>query len=93
MTPTNISFANLDTYASQGFNTISIVPDGGLPDQSYPVEELKQYWDRMDELNLFNIYEMRFAFQNSTRINEQVELWRNRTTLLMWYTGKLLINC
>lgn len=90
VTPTNISFANLDTYASQGFNTISIVPDGGLPDQSYPVEELKQYWDRMDELNLFNIYEMRFAFQNSTRINEQVELWKNRTTLLMWYTGELL---
>ncbi|KAG4441424.1 hypothetical protein IFR05_003111 [Cadophora sp. M221] len=87
VTPSNISFTNLDTYAAQGFNTINIVPDGGLPDQSYPIAELRQYWDRMNELNLFNVYDMRFAFQNSTRINEQVELWKNRTTLLMWYTA------
>jgi hypothetical protein len=85
VTPSNISLANLDMYASQGFNTINIVPDGGLPDQSYPVSELEQYWDRMDELNLFNVYDMRFVFQNTTRINEQVALWKNRTTLLSWY--------
>jgi hypothetical protein len=86
VSPSNISFTNLDIYSSQGFNTINIVPDGGLPDQSYPIAELEQYWDRMDELNLFNLYDMRFAFQNSTRISEQVALWKNRTTLLMWYT-------
>lgn len=87
VTPSNISFTNLDTYSFQGFNIINIVPDGGLPDQSYPTAELAFYWDRMDELNLFNVYDMRFAFQNSTRINEQVEMWKNRTTLLMWYTA------
>ena len=87
VSPSNISFTHLDTYASQGFNTINIVPDGGLPDQSYPLAELEQYWDRMDELNLFNIFDMRFAFQNSTRISEQVAQWQNRTTLLMWYTA------
>ena len=41
----------------------------------------------MDELNLFNLFDMRFAFQNTTRINEQVALWKNRTTLLSWYTA------
>jgi hypothetical protein len=87
VSPSNISFTNLDTYASQGFNTINIVPDGGLPDQSYPVTELEQYWDHMDQLNLFNLFDMRFAFQNKTRINEQVALWKNRTTLLSWYTA------
>lgn len=87
LTPSNISFTNLDAYAELGFNSINIVPDGGSPEQSYPTEELEQYWDRMDELNLFNVYDMRFAFQNSTRINDQVSLWKNRTTLLMWYTG------
>lgn len=87
ITPSNTSLTNLEVYAAQGFNTINIVPDGGLPDQSYPVASLSQYWDKMDELNLFNIYDMRFAFQNSTRIAEQVELWQNRTTLLMWYTA------
>lgn len=85
--PSNTDFTNLDTYASQGFNTISIVPDGGLPDQSYPTAELAHNWDHMDALNLFNIYELRFAFQNATRIREQVALWQHRTTLLMWYTA------
>ncbi|CZR61305.1 uncharacterized protein PAC_11201 [Phialocephala subalpina] len=87
VSPSNFSLTGLDTYASQDFNTINIVPDGGLPDQSYPTASLSQYWDRMDELNLFNIYDMRFAFMNSTRISEQVALWQNRTTLLMWYTA------
>lgn len=76
VSPSNISFTNLDTYASQGFNTINIVPDGGLPNQSYPITELEKYWDRMDALNLFNLYDMRFAFQNTTRINEQVAFGR-----------------
>jgi hypothetical protein len=87
VTPSNFNTTNLDTYASQDFNAINIVPDGGLPDQSYPTASLSQYWDRMDELNLFNIYDMRFAFMNSTRISTQVDLWKNRTTLLMWYTA------
>ncbi|RFU34974.1 hypothetical protein B7463_g1382, partial [Scytalidium lignicola] len=87
VTPDNVSFSNLDTYKNVGLNSINIVPDGGLPDQSYPTAQLEEYWDRMDELNLFNVYDMRFAFMNETRIEEQVTLWKNRTTLLMWYTG------
>lgn len=87
VTPGNVSLSNLEAYAALGFNTINVVPDGGLPDQSYPIEQLQQYWDKMDELNLFNIYDMRFIFQNSTRISEQVSLWKNRTTLLSWYTA------
>ncbi|CAG8948700.1 hypothetical protein HYFRA_00001821 [Hymenoscyphus fraxineus] len=87
VTPAVFNLTNLNTYAELGFNTINIVPDGGLPDQSYPVESLAKYWDRMDELNLLNIYDMRFAFQNSTRIEEQVALWKDRESLLMWYTA------
>lgn len=87
VTPAVFNLTNLNTYAAQGLNTINIVPDGGLPDQSYPVESLGKYWDRMDELNLFNIYDMRFAFMNSTRIEEQVVLWKDRSSLLMWYTA------
>jgi len=87
VTPSNISFENLDAYMAQGFNNINIVPDGGRPDQAYPIDELRIYWDHMDEVNLFNVYDLRFAYQNSTRINDQVEMWKNRTTLLMWYTA------
>ena len=87
VTPNNVSLTNLNAYAALGFNTINIVPDGGTPEQSYPTAQLEEYWDEMDRLNLFNIYDMRFGFQNSTRINDQVPLWMNRTTLLSWYTG------
>jgi hypothetical protein len=87
VTPSNMSLVNLDTYVAQGFNTINIVPSGVGPDQSYPTGQLEQYWDRMDELNLLNIYDMRFSFQNATQVNDQVQLWKNRTSLLMWYTA------
>ncbi|QSZ31400.1 hypothetical protein DSL72_000965 [Monilinia vaccinii-corymbosi] len=87
VTPSNLSLTNLEAYAALGFNTINIVPDGGLPDQSYPTDQLREYWNKMDELNLFNVYDMRFTFQNSTSISEQVALWQNRTTLLSWYTA------
>ncbi|EHK98582.1 hypothetical protein M7I_5607 [Glarea lozoyensis 74030] len=87
LTPSTFDLTHLNTYAAQGFNTINIVPDGGRPDQAYPIDSLSKYWDRLDELNLFNIYDMRFAFQNSTRISDQVALWKDRTSLLMWYTA------
>lgn len=87
VTPSStFNLSGLNTYASQGFNFLNIVPDGGTPDQSYGAN-LDLYWDRMGELNLFNAYDMRFAFQNSTRITDQVEMWKNRSTLLMWYTA------
>ncbi|PBP15699.1 hypothetical protein BUE80_DR013421, partial [Diplocarpon rosae] len=87
LTPSDINMEHLQAYAAQGFNTISIVPDGGLPEQTYPVAEFAQYWDQMDALNLFNVYEFRFAFQDPARLSAQVEQWKNRTTLLMWYTA------
>ncbi|KAM3068640.1 hypothetical protein ACMFMG_011163 [Clarireedia jacksonii] len=87
VTPNNVSLANLEAYAALGFNTINIVPDGGLPEQSYLTAQLEQYWNKMDELNIFNLYDMRFTFQNSTRILDQVGRWMNRTTLLSWYTA------
>ncbi|KAH6664935.1 hypothetical protein B0J14DRAFT_630374 [Halenospora varia] len=87
VTPSNLALTGLQTYKSLGYNAINIVPDGGLPDQSYPVESLRTYWNEMDRLGLWNIYDMRFAFQNSTRIEEQVRRWKDRETLLMWYTA------
>jgi hypothetical protein len=83
---TNISFEHLNTYSAQGFNAINVVPDGSGPDSSFP-PTLAQYWDRMDELNLLNIYDMRYSYRNATQVNDQVSMWKNRTSLFMWYTG------
>jgi hypothetical protein len=41
----------------------------------------------MDELNLLNIYDMRYSYRNTTQVSDQVAMWKNRTSLLMWYTG------
>lgn len=87
VTPSNISYANLDTYVAQGFNAINIVPGGVGPDDSFDNAQLELYWNRMDELNLLSIYDMRYSFQNATQVGDQVALWSNRTTLLMWYTA------
>ncbi|KAH8653165.1 hypothetical protein BGZ60DRAFT_419646 [Tricladium varicosporioides] len=87
VTPSNLSLSGLQTYKSLGYNAINIVPDGGLPDQGYPTESLRAYWNEMNRLELWNIYDMRFAFQNSTRIHDQVALWSHQPTLLSWYTA------
>lgn len=81
------NLTTLNTYIAQGNNYLNIVPDGGTPDQSYSYDSLNQYWDRMDEANLFNIYNLQFAWQNATRITTQVEMFKNRSTLLMYYTA------
>jgi hypothetical protein len=86
VTPSNISLDHLNTYAAQGFNAINVVPDGSGPDSSFP-PTLATYWDRMDELNLLNIYDMRYSYRNTTQVSDQVAMWKNRTSLLMWYTG------
>lgn len=83
--PTNINSTYLHTYADLGFNSILIVPDAGAPDQTYNSTELQIYWDIMDEINLLNIYSLQFAYQNRTRIENQVNLWKNRNTLFSYH--------
>ncbi|TQS38106.1 hypothetical protein Golomagni_01396 [Golovinomyces magnicellulatus] len=83
--PTTINFTYLDLYTSLGFNSILIVPDGGAPEQSYDYTTLQKYWDKMDDMNLFNIYSLQFAYQNSTRIETQVNMWKNRSSLFSYH--------
>ncbi|RKF58775.1 putative glycoside hydrolase subgroup catalytic core protein [Golovinomyces cichoracearum] len=83
--PTIIDFTYLDIYTSVGFNSILIVPDGGAPEQSYNYTTLQKYWDKMDVMNLFNIYSLQFAYQNSTRIETQVNMWKDRSSLFSYH--------
>ncbi|KHJ30294.1 putative glycoside hydrolase subgroup catalytic core protein [Erysiphe necator] len=83
--PTTINFTYLRSYADLGFNMILIVPDGAAPEQSYNDQELQIYWDAMDEMNLLNIYSLQFAYQNQTRIETQVNMWKNRNTSFSYH--------
>ncbi|KAF8841646.1 hypothetical protein BDN67DRAFT_500043 [Paxillus ammoniavirescens] len=43
--------------------------------------------DRMQEVGLYLMYDMRFTYMNSTSVTEQVNSLKNRPNLLLWYTG------
>jgi hypothetical protein len=74
---------NLYAYQDAGMTSINLVPD----DTTFDYATLDQYWDMMDEINLLNIYDMRYTYTNTTSVTDQVNMFKNRTTLLMWYTG------
>ncbi|KAH8799477.1 hypothetical protein F5884DRAFT_812326 [Xylogone sp. PMI_703] len=70
-------------YQDYGMTSINLVPD----DTTFNYNTLNEYWDIMDEINLLNMYDMRYTFTNITFVEEQVTMFHNRTSLLMWYTG------
>ncbi|KAI9431205.1 hypothetical protein H4582DRAFT_2204099 [Lactarius indigo] len=43
--------------------------------------------DKMEELGLWLMYDMRWDYMNSTSVTEQVTSLRNRTNLLLYYTA------
>lgn len=43
--------------------------------------------DRMQEVGMYLMYDMRFTYMNNTSVMEQVLSIKNRPNLLLWYTG------
>ncbi|KZT56878.1 hypothetical protein CALCODRAFT_435102 [Calocera cornea HHB12733] len=43
--------------------------------------------DRMEQLGLWLMYDMRWTYTNDSSVTEQVNSLKNRTNLLVWYTG------
>ncbi|ORY58380.1 uncharacterized protein BCR38DRAFT_72427 [Pseudomassariella vexata] len=76
----NVSNANVEAYASKGFNAINPVADFTDGNMTLTI-------DRMDELNLLFQYDMRNSFQNLTSVAEQVPLVKDHPSLLTWYTA------
>ncbi|CAD6505335.1 BgTH12-00826 [Blumeria graminis f. sp. triticale] len=83
--PSSVDYSHLETYAKLGFNTINIVPDGATPEQTYDPGVLTKYWDKLDQLNMFNIFNLQFAYQNSSRIEAQVNMWKDRSSLYSYH--------
>jgi len=48
---------------------------------------LEQVVDRMQEVGMYLMYDMRWTYMNSTSVTEQVNALKNRPNLLLWYTG------
>ncbi|KKY20917.1 putative glycoside hydrolase subgroup catalytic core [Phaeomoniella chlamydospora] len=78
---------NADTFLAAGYNFIHFVPDDSKPLEPFTKPDFNLFLDRMDEIGLYLIYDMRGTYQNSTLLNSQVSQYKNRTCLLMWYTA------
>ncbi|KAG8748415.1 hypothetical protein FRC10_005962 [Ceratobasidium sp. 414] len=71
----------LDEIKQQGFNLVHPSPVFGN------TTGLELVLDRMEELGLWLIYDMRWDYQNLTNVRAQVEAVKKRKNLLAWYTA------
>ncbi|VDB87163.1 unnamed protein product [Peniophora sp. CBMAI 1063] len=71
----------VEILAEQGFNMIHPVP-------TYDNHTaLLQLIDKMEELGLWMMYDMRWTYMNLTDVSDEVSPLRSRTNVLTWYTG------
>ncbi|KAH9969446.1 hypothetical protein BGW80DRAFT_1229704 [Lactifluus volemus] len=71
----------LEEIKSQGLNVVHPIP---------PFDNLTAFnlmVDKMEELGLWLMYDMRWDYMNSTAVTEQVMSLRNRSNLLLYYTA------
>ncbi|KAL8280729.1 hypothetical protein RQP46_006733 [Phenoliferia psychrophenolica] len=77
---TNLSV--LDEMKANGINVVHPIPPFGSE------SALTRVLDKMEELGLWLMYDMRYSYSNATaRRAAEVELIRTRSNLLLWYTG------
>lgn len=81
------SLSNVQKFKDDGYNIIHLVPNAGLANEAFNFTELSAFLDKMDEVGLWLMYDMRWTYQNLTAVSEQVNLLKNRKSLLLWYTG------
>jgi len=81
------SLSTLTTFKDQGYNIIHIVPDEALSNEAFPFDEFSFYLDKMDELGLWLMYDMRWTYKNLSSVQSQVESINSRKSMLLWYTG------
>ncbi|KAI9459375.1 hypothetical protein HD554DRAFT_1621306 [Boletus coccyginus] len=74
------NFSVIDELKEQGFTIIHPLPP------SDNLTALDLVIDRMQEVGLYLMYEMR-DYTNSTAVTEQVNIIKSRPNLLLWYTA------
>ncbi|KAJ3785302.1 hypothetical protein GGU10DRAFT_355280 [Lentinula aff. detonsa] len=76
---TNLSIPSV--LKEQGFTVVHPVPDFDN------ITVLDEVLDKMQEVGLWLMYDMRNTYQNSTSVTEQVNHIKSRPNLLLWYTA------
>ncbi|KAH7890176.1 hypothetical protein F5I97DRAFT_1965248 [Phlebopus sp. FC_14] len=76
---TNLSVIN--ELKDQGFTVIHPVPTFDN------MTALDEVLDRMQEVGMYLMYDMRLSYMNATSVTEQVNAIKNRPNVLLWYTA------
>ncbi|KIP02361.1 hypothetical protein PHLGIDRAFT_130785 [Phlebiopsis gigantea 11061_1 CR5-6] len=71
----------LNELKDQGFTVVHPIPTFDN------LTALDLVLDRMQELGLYLMYDMRWTYMNDTSLTEEVNRIKNRPNLLLWYTG------
>ncbi|KAJ7721036.1 hypothetical protein B0H16DRAFT_1603583 [Mycena metata] len=71
----------LDQLKAQGFTIVHPVPTFG------DLKALAKVLDRMEELGLFLIYDMRHTYNDPAALAAEVNMIKHRPNLLLWYTA------
>lgn len=77
--------ANQTAFANLGYNIVHPTPGGGpIP---FEPDKFEKFLDKIDELGLWLMYDMRWTFKNLTLVTSQIQSLKARKSILLWYTG------
>ncbi|KAI4104472.1 MAG: hypothetical protein L6R37_003215 [Teloschistes peruensis] len=76
---------HLRQFSDLGYNILHIVPGGqGI---GYDLHQLDLWFDEAEKLGLWIMFDMRWTYQDNDYVRIQVERYRRRTNMLLWYTA------
>ncbi|KAL9579559.1 MAG: hypothetical protein Q9212_005036 [Teloschistes hypoglaucus] len=76
---------HLKQFSNMGYNILHIVPGGqGI---GYNLHQLDLWFDEAEKLGLWIMFDMRWTYQNNDYVRIQVERYRRRKNMLLWYTA------
>ncbi|KAL9024435.1 MAG: hypothetical protein Q9196_006519, partial [Gyalolechia fulgens] len=79
------SSGNMKKFKELGYNILHIVPGGeGI---GYDLEQLDKWFDEAEQIGLWIMFDMRWTYKNFHHVKIQVERYRSRRNMLLWYTA------
>ncbi|KAF2431371.1 hypothetical protein EJ08DRAFT_587517 [Tothia fuscella] len=76
---------NITKFIDNGYNIIHPTPDGG--NNPWDWKQFNDFLDIIEERGMWLMYDMRWTFKNLTSVAEQVNRFKARKSVLLWYTG------
>ncbi|EJD04861.1 uncharacterized protein FOMMEDRAFT_132713 [Fomitiporia mediterranea MF3/22] len=83
-------YTTFDGYLANNLSVLNDLKDMGYvhPVPTFDnMTAFEEVLDRMEEVRLYLMYDMRFTYMNATSVTEQVNMIKTRKNLLLWYTG------